>query len=125
MRNESVKNIMRSKHIVEEDKAFLSAQLNNQMMMNWGNKAMLFGSLFLLYKRGFFNTASKLMVKEVSLVCGGVAENYFAETYINEYFWSNVKGVVRKYALIKEREFLELKQNSERMAEEGSDDLYN
>ena len=112
-RNESVRSMLVSKGVEDSDRAMLRSELDKQKYANYGNKALLMGSLFLLYKKGFFNKTSTYMLKEVGLVAGGIAENYYFEKLYNDYFWDRVKSTVRKYALRKEKEFFDLKNLSE------------
>lgn len=112
-RNESVRSMLKTKGIETEDKAKLRSELDKQQYMNYLNKAAMFGVLFVLYKRNFFNKTSPYLWKETGVVVGGIAENYYFEKYYNDYFWGNVKDTVRKYALRKEKEFFDLKNMAE------------
>lgn len=112
-RNESVRSMLISKGICDEDKSLLFKELKKQKVANYANKAFLFGVLFVLYKKNFFNRTSPYMIKEIAVVIGGIAENYYFEKSYNDYFWGNVKDTVRKYALRKEKEFFDLKNLTE------------
>ena len=76
----------------------------------FGNKAFIFLSLFLIYKNGFFKKRSNYFLKEIFLCSGLIGYNYLVEYNINNYVWKNIKPTIRKYALMKEKEFYELKK---------------
>lgn len=122
-RNESVKSIIRSKETSESDRNIIKNNLQIQNVMNISNNGVICLGLFLLYKKNFFAKTSKFFFKESCLITGMIGYNLGFKYYSSEFMWKKNKDIIRKYALIKEREFYELKKQSKNYSKK-SEKLY-
>ena len=125
-RNESAMNIMKYPKIDTADKQELGKYMQIQTGLNIANKFLMIGTMFLLYRRNFFEKASPYMRREIMTVIGFVGYNYAFEHFNNEFFWSKAQPIVLKYARMKERDFFDLSKAASKLVGSSEEDsLYN
>ena len=122
-RNESVLSIIRYDKTSESDREYIKYNHQIQKGMNMANTATMGLGLILLYKKNFFAKTSKFFLKESVLITGMIGYNFTFKYLANEYMWTKNKDIIRKYALLKEKEYYELKNQSKNFSKK-SEKLY-
>ena len=123
-RNEGAKNIVKFNKVSPEDKKQLSKALSFQFSVNICSKVAMVMLAFIPLRMKLLDKTSKYFWKEISLLAGLLSFDFAVKYANNEYFWAKNRDVVRKYALMKEAEYFNLKKLGLENIDEKNDRLY-